>query len=436
MKTTVALVIGLAAGWLATEVRAAGSDGAPATATERVPAFPGASGSGRYAKGGRGGDVYKVTNLDAAGEGSLRAAVEAQRPRIVVFEVGGVIDLDKERLVIDNPYITIAGQTAPSPGITVIRGDILIRTHDVVIRHLRVRLGDDVQGGSAPDSMGTVGADAHDIIIDHCSISWGLDENLSASGPRTEGPDATSRRITFSNNIIAESLRDSIHPKGKRAMGMLIHDYCRDISIIGNLYAHNYHRNPLFKAYTTGVIVNNVIYNPGAEAIHLAKVESQFPMDQRPADSPTLCVVGNLLLYGADTRANLPLVYNHPGTSANVYLSDNAAYDRNGRDAPLTNGGVNVLAEKPLWPDELEVLPSDRLLEHILVHVGARPWDRDDADRRVIDHVRHRKGRIINSQMDVGGYPAPDMTRRELDVPDSDIDAWLNGFIESPFVPE
>lgn len=416
------------------ETRAAGSDGAPTPAMDQVPAFPGASGFGRYAKGGRGGQVFKVTNLDASGEGSLRAAVEAKGPRIIVFEVGGVIDLAKERLIIDEPYITIAGQTAPTPGITVIRGDILIQTHDVVIRHLRVRLGDDVQGGSItsrPDSMGTMGAKAHDIIVDHCSISWGIDENLSASGPRIQGPEATSRRITFSNNVIAESLRDSIHPKGKRAMGTLIHDYCRDISIIGNLYAHNYHRNPLFKAYTTGVIVNNLIYNPGAEAIHLAKVDNQFTGDQRPADSPKVSVVGNVLLYGANTRANLPLVYNHPRTAAKVYLEDNAAYDRNGNTAPMKNAGVIVLDEKPLWPDELEALPSDQLIEHILENVGARPWDRDEADQRVIDHVRHRSGRVIDSQDDVGGYPRPEMTRLKLDVPDDNLEAWLNGFIDA-----
>ena len=106
-------------------------------------------------------------------------------------------------------------------------------------------------------------ADAYNILIDHCSISWAVDENLSASGPNTEGPDATSRRIAFVNCIIAECLNDASHSKGPHSMGSLIHDFCREIAIIGNLYAHNANRNPYFKAFTTGVIVNNLIYNPG-----------------------------------------------------------------------------------------------------------------------------------------------------------------------------
>jgi pectate lyase len=383
-------------------------------------------------RGGDGGQIIRVTTLDRSGPGSLREAIESEGPRIIVFEVGGVIDLDKTRLIIDEPYVTIAGQTAPSPGITVIRGDILITTHDVIVRHLRVRLGDDVQGGqmpSQPDTMGTLGPNAHDIIIDHCSISWGIDENMGASGPRLDGPDGTSRRVTFSNNIVAESLRDSFHSGGLRAMGMLIHDWAQDIAIIGNLFAHNYHRNPLLKANTTGVLVNNVIYNPGKEAIHLAKVDDQFPPGQ-PPKSPVVSVVGNILLYGADTRADLPLVYNHRNTFSSVYLSDNAAYKRNGDAAPITNEGVNVLAEKPLWPAGLEALGSGDLLEYTLKNVGARPWDRDEADRRVIDHVRNRTGRIIDSQNDVGGYPSPEKTTRKLDVPDENIQQWLESFVE------
>ena len=165
--------------------------------------------------GGRGGSILRVTSLAARGEGSLRAAVEAGGRRIVVFEVGGIIDLAGGRITVREPFLTIAGQTAPSPGITLIRGGLRVETHDVVVQHLRVRPGEaghEKESGWEVDGITTSGPDAHDIVIDHCSISWATDENLTASGPRFQGSNpgewrrGTSRRITFSHNIVAEGL--------------------------------------------------------------------------------------------------------------------------------------------------------------------------------------------------------------------------------------
>ena len=172
---------------------------------------------GKATKGGINGKVIRIATLDASGPGSLREAIKTNGPRIVVFEVGGIIDLKKSRLEITEPYLTIAGQTAPSPGITIIRGGIGIRTHDIIIKHIRVRPGDAEQprkSGWEPDGLATSGGIAYNIIIDHCSFTWAVDENLSASGTRTEGPDSTSHKITFSNNIIAEGLDNSSHLKG------------------------------------------------------------------------------------------------------------------------------------------------------------------------------------------------------------------------------
>jgi len=391
-------------------------------------------------QGGAGGEIIRVTNLEPEGPGSLRAAVESEGPRIVVFEVGGVIDLEKTRLIIDDPHVTIAGQTAPSPGITIIRGDVLITAHDVIIRHIRARLGDDLRGGDVPerpDAMGTSGPNAHDIIIGQCSISWGIDENLSASGPRTEGPEATSRRITFSNNIVAEALRDSIHPGGKRAMGSLIHDWCQDIALTGNLYAHNYHRNPLFKANTTGVITNNVIYNAGEEAIHLARVDGQFPGD-RPPSNPRVAVVGNKLLHGPDSVPELGLVRASPG-GADIYVEDNIAVDRDGDPVALLperyEENVEWLSEKPAWPEDLHPLPAADVLDYVLARAGARPNDRDEADRRVVQSVRDGDGGVIDSQEDVGGYPEAEMSTRELDIPSEGVQEWLDELARELEVP-
>ena len=262
-------------------------------------------GFGVETPGGRGGKLLRVTNLNARGPGSLREALEARGPRIVVFEVGGAIDLGKSTLTVSEPFLTVAGQTAPSPGITIIRGGMAIRTHDVVMRHIRVRPGDaggPEESGWEPE-VSTSGPQAYNIVVDHCSFSWAVDENLSASGPRYDGEAGTSRNVTFSNNIIAEGLYDSSHAKGMHSMGTLVHDYSTNIAVIGNLYAHNNQRNPYFKAYTTGVVVNNVVYNPGAGAIRLDWPASEW--EGRPAPrNGRLSVVGNVVIHGPDTRAD------------------------------------------------------------------------------------------------------------------------------------
>ena len=196
----------------------AGSPGAAAAA----PAFPGAVGPAAGTPGGRGGRILRVTTLAASGPGSLRAAIETRGPRIIVFEVGGVVDLARTTIDIREPYLTVAGQTAPSPGVTLIRGGIDIRTHDVVLRHIRIRPGADgdaKRSGWESDAISTIAA--RNVIVDHCSLSWAPDENLSASGPRFTGatPEAwragTSRNISFSYNLLAEGLADSTHPKGE-----------------------------------------------------------------------------------------------------------------------------------------------------------------------------------------------------------------------------
>ena len=349
-----------------------------------------------------GGKVLHVTNLNAGGPGSLREALETRGPRTVVFKVAGVIDLAKTNLAIAEPFLTLAGESAPSPGITIIRGGLTIRTHDVILRHIRIRPGD----AGAPKKSGwesevtTSGPQAYNIVVDHCSFSWAVDENLSVSGPRHDGPEGTSRNVTFSNNIIAEGLYDSSHAKGIHSMGTLVHDYCTNISITGNLYAHNNARNPYFKAYTTGVVVNNLIYNPGVMAIRLDWPASEWEGRPTPRNG-RISVVGNVLIHGANTRANVPLL----GMKGDAYMEDNLAFGRDGQPVPLTAGAINLLDKKPVWPDGLVALPAAKVIEHVLANAGARPKDRDEVDRRIVREVRERKGRLIDSQEQVGGYP-------------------------------
>lgn len=368
--------------------------------------------------------IIKVTNLDKDGAGSFRAAVETEGPRLVVFEVGGIIDLDVSEINILNPYLIVAGQTAPSPGITIIKGAIYIRTHDVLIKHIRVRPGDANQPkgkGWEPDGITASGKDAFDVTVDHCSMSWAVDENGSASGPRTKGPDETSHNITFSNCIIAEGLNRATHKKGRHSKGILVHDFTKGISIIGNLFAHNARRNPYFKAFTTGAIVNNVIYNPETAAIQLDYVYEEFlETPYRPLNAQ-VSIVGNVLLHGINTRKDLALVEDR----GDAYLEDNLAFKLDGQPAQITWGCINSLGEKPFWPAGLVALPASETIDYVANHAGARPKDRDETDKRIVNEMMTRTGKMIDSQNDVGGYPHEKMTERKLEIPKTGVNEWL-----------
>jgi hypothetical protein len=369
-----------------------------------------------------------VTNLNADGPGSLRAGLQAQGPRIIVFEVGGVIDLEQSTLVIEEPFVTIAGQTAPSPGITLIRGGILITTHDVHVQHIRVRPGDAGQprsSGWEPDGISTYGAEAYNIVVDHCSITWAVDENLSASGPQHEGRDGTSHKITFSNNVIAEALDRASHSEGPHSKGTLVYDHVTQVACVGNLYAHNDDRNPDFKADATGVIINNVIYNPGELAISLDYDPQEYEGQAEEPKPARLSIVGNVLAYGHDTPFWLALVTG----VGEVYLADNLTFKRNGRPAALTHGGLTLVNTMPIDVDGVDILPAEEVLDHVLRNAGARPWDRDAIDERIVQSVKDGTGRIIDSQDDVGGYPEVPMAYRGLDIPEMDIEAWLETFV-------
>jgi pectate lyase len=388
-------------------------------------AFPGAQGWAARTAGGRGGQVVRVTSLAASGPGSFAAAVQAPGRRIVVFEVGGVIDLGGQTLKITEPHLTLAGQTAPSPGITLIRGGIDIATHDVIVRHIRVRPGEAGFGkmsGRDFDAISTIGG--HDIIVDHCSLTWATDENLSASGPRFNGrtPDewreGTSRRITFSNNLIAEGLAHSTHGKGEHSKGSLIHDNVTDILIVGNLYAHNYERNPLFKGGVRGMVINNLIYDPGPRALHYNLIAEEWGDQERQNGS--MVAIGNVMRAGPSTPADIAFMMLGGSGSLEWYADDNVAVDRLGRPVSLTGRYSTARAEfvpmpRPALPEGVQVLPAVEVQDSVIRNAGARPWDRDPIDARIVANVIEGRGEIIDSEREVGGYPAYPETRQTFD---------------------
>lgn len=397
-------------------------------------------GWGADTRGGLDGRIIKVTNLNANGPGSLREALEAEGPRTVVFEVGGVIDLDKAQIKIKNPYLTVAGQTAPSPGITIIRGGLTIDTHDVVLEHLRFRMGDagaEIGSKYEPEISTSGNGNPYNIVVDHCSVSWGVDENLSVSGKRGAGPENASRNITYSNNIIAEGLAWSVHSKQtmNHSMGTLVMDDCTNVAIIGNLYAHNYERNPWFKGNASGIVLNNLIYDPGAWSIRIAWIPKEWNgLEERPS-SPLVSVVGNYQKNGPSTEVKAMVGSNYPENDEYVYMEDNLIFEKDGvTPGRLTDKSIPItlIPTKPIWFDGLDVLSAEDVPAYVMKYAGARPAERDEVDLRIIDEFINGTGKIINSQNEVGGYPVLESTYRALDIPENvNIEEWLKPYTAS-----
>ena len=222
----------------------------------KIPAFPGAWGGGMYSFGGRGGKVIVVTNLNDAGPGSFRAACETPGPRIVVFNVAGIIRL-KDHLRVRAPYITIAGNTAPGDGVCIAGNTVELETHDIIVRHLRFRRGE-TDPADRDDSLG--GNPTGNLIIDHVSTSWSLDENLSmyrhmyrpsGGGKELKLPTVN---VSIQNCISSESLNTYHHAFGSTIGGL-------NSTFQHNLWASNTGRNPSVGMYGDFTFVNNVLFN-------------------------------------------------------------------------------------------------------------------------------------------------------------------------------
>lgn len=362
-----------------------------------VPAFPGAEGFGRYSVGGRGGTVYEVTNLDDSGPGSLREAVEANGPRIVVFRVSGTIGLQSP-LIVDNPYITIAGQTAPGGGICLKNYEFQISTDHVIVRYMRFRLGNNRAVGDAMWAR-----KGRNIIIDHCSASWGADETLSVVTHTKELDNVTVQWC-----MITESLNYANHGYGSLIRGC----YGNRYTFHHNLYAHHRGRSPRpgnYNSYTVdscGLIFDfryNVIYNwDGSYAGYNADTNSVTKMN----------FVGNYYKEGPDSTDNY--AFREKCTYSRAYFSDNWMNGSCPKEPwSLVEFDGFSKAEKAVYkqsspiPVESEVATGNVLTAYkkVLADAGATVPKRDAVDARVINDVINGTGGIINDEDEVGGWP-------------------------------
>lgn len=379
-----------------------------------LPVYPGAEGFGTLTKAGRGGKILKVSNLKESGPGSLREALSADGARIVVFEVGGIIELSSA-IVIDNPFVTIAGQTAPSPGITLKGAGLTIRTHDVLLQHIRIRVGDLDNGVNPLDRDGLMihGPSSYNVVIDHISVSWAIDENASTWKPVSD--------ITISNSIFSEGLYNSLHPKGPHSMGFLVGSNAKNIYMRGNLFTHNVERNPRISGNTSVVLVNNLMYRPG---------NTTFVYIGSPAGPSIVSLVGNVFINSQRKfiGSNSIVVGNIASQGTKVYLSDNRSTDS--LFTYSTSYDPRVLMP-PIWLSPQSIAASAVVKTLVLANAGARPADRDPVDQRIIQEVKTRAGRIIDSQEQVGGWPSQKMVFRPFVLPadphgDDDSDGYTN----------
>ncbi len=345
--------------------------------------------------------VIRVTSLDDSGAGTLRDCVSKGVPRVCVFEVSGRIKLASE-LVITQPNLIIAGQTAPSPGILVTNAGITVKSHHVRIEHIAVRAGDDKSGTDprSRDSMSIQSSSAYEVKLKNLSISWGVDENFSTY----QG----IKNVTVENSIISEGLMYSLHPKGYHSMGVLVGETARDVVFRNNLLAANNDRNIRWKFDTTGAMLNNVIYGWGGSS----SWNTTNLSDTDGADKANILdIVGNRYIPGPQGLQTAYAVYSsRVPRNSKIYLADNLAPN-------LTNVPASFLVKTPNF-NLANTLPVASVYDHVLTYAGSRPWDRNADDVRVIAGVRAGTLKLRNS---VGTWPSYEVNRRPVAIPDGVI---------------
>lgn len=432
-----------------------------------IPAFPGAEGGGAFTQGGRGGKIYVVTSLEDSGKGTFREACEAVGARTIVFNVSGIIRL-KNRISMRAPYVTIAGQTAPGDGICIAGETLCIDTHDVIIRHMRFRRGatdvtrrDDALGGNPIGN----------IMIDHCSVSWGLDENISMyrhqfqANEKSKLEKLPTVNITIQNTISSEGLDTYNHSFGSTIGGL-------NSTFMRNLWADNISRSASIGMYGDFNFVNNVIFNWWNRSLDGGDYRSMFN------------IINNYYKPGPITPEDKPIRYRilkpesgymTPKTFGRAYVAGNFIDGVPEVTTDNWNGGIQIenlsfeeakkyfayiKQPKPFPMPSFKIMKAEEAYEFVLNNVGATFPKRDEVDERIIKQVRtgkievkdglennigkefvkrrlpddsYKKG-IITNPNQVGGYPEYKGTAYKDSDNDGIPDAWEKKYGLNPKV--
>jgi pectate lyase len=395
-------------------------------------AFPGAEGFGRFTTGGRGGKVIAVTNLYDSGGGSLRAAIESPGARTVVFCISGTIAL-KSELRIEDDDITIAGQTAPGDGICLKDYPLIIAADNVIIRYLRLRLGDVHK--LQEDAISCIGR--KNIIVDHCSMSWGIDEVASFYD---------NENTTVQWCLISESLNHSYHSKGDHGYGGIWGG--KGATFHHNLLAHHSSRNPRFNGSRTHgkpdkEVVdfrNNVIYNWSENSSYGGEAGKQN-------------VIANYYKHGPATRETKNRIVEPSDAKGKWYVADNFVFGFTDITADNWAGGVQgdfrkrVRVDSPHPFAPVMTHTAEQAYELVLANAGAIRPKRDSVDVRIVEEVRTgtatfggawgKGSGIIDSQSEAGGWPVLHSTPAPKDNDqDGMADEWERANGLDPSNPE
>ena len=371
----------------------------------KIPAFPGAEGGGMYTFGGRGGKVLTVTNLNDDGPGSFRWACEQGGARIVVFNVSGIIRL-KSPIYVRAPYITIAGQTAPGDGVIIAGESFQVDTHDVIVRHMRFRRGE-TKVTYREDSFG--GNPVGNIMIDHCSCEWGLDENISFYRHMFDLNDGKAKRktptvnVTIQNTISAKALDTWNHAFGSTIGG-------ENTTFMRNLWADNTGRNPSIGWAGVFNFVNNVVYNWVHRTADGGEFKSMFNFINnyyKPGPlTPKESLVGHRIIK-AESRSEGLFPFKQFGR---VFANGNIMEGYPEITKDNWNGGIQVddhnaeidetvkalmRSSEPFSMPFITIMDTRGAFQWVLNYAGATIPCRDIVDQRICEEVRTGKAYYV-----------------------------------------
>ena len=363
-----------------------------------------------------GARIVRVTTLVDSGPGSLRDALSASGPRVILFDVGGYIDLQSD-LSINKGDVTIAGETAPAPGVVIRGATLRIRASDVMIRHITVMPGasPDPKIAEKRDGVSIYGSVSRhnlvrNVVLKNISVGWAVDENIGMQG-LVDG-------VRIERSLIFEGLRHGGHPKGGHSMNMVAGAGVLRVLVLGNVFASSDTRSPRFTNANLVAILNNLIYGTGKYATH-------FDSSSISGAGAVMDVIGNVYKPSADTRCKFPMIKIDPKIlestpPTRIFLSDNAIVgDMEGCAVESTSSpSGDTLEQAPAWNvPRWTLTPANMVYPDILTLAGARPAARDAIGARVVAGIRDGSERAIDNESSAGGWPALPSTTRPTAVP-------------------